>query len=403
MNLDVISNFLQSGSGSTGRSLVVNADSEFNLTLELGQVLKGKVLRHYEGGRYSVSFGGQEKVVDSTSPLRVGEIIHGRVVGIDDKVHLQRIVAGALNQDEKASGARLVPEQRDAIAALFARYQVPLTPEQHAALRRVQSQLGGSKLLGPSALIVRKLGLPNDPVLLKAINQVLHQARSNEGVTTGVGPSIEGGLANGAIDSGLVMSLAPLLARLVEQSNPQPTTLATTSEEDRQSNATATFSNSDDHQESKDDQLWRLGNWLINIQNEGSQAHRHLRFPLWLNDRMIEVGIAFYSQEHGLPGSASGENSLRHRKVVFSLATENMGTIEVEALVAGQHLRLSVNTEKQFAAEMLGTHLTVLTSTLARHGWHVDEILYRAKDDLSGVMQSIVEHHVLPDSLSRLM
>ena len=112
MNVDTIFQALQEGFARAGKSLWVQGDPEFAATLRLGQVLKGKVLRHFEGGRYLVSFGGQEKVVDSGVPLRTGEVLYGRVMALDDKVHLQRVSAthdGAGGASESSPGAGQTP------------------------------------------------------------------------------------------------------------------------------------------------------------------------------------------------------------------------------------------------------------------------------------------------------
>ncbi|HEX6265414.1 MAG TPA: hypothetical protein VFZ81_00795, partial [Burkholderiales bacterium] len=57
--------------------------------LSLGQILKARVLKHHEGNRYLVSLQGRERVVDSSIPLTVGEVVRGRVVAVGDRVELQ--------------------------------------------------------------------------------------------------------------------------------------------------------------------------------------------------------------------------------------------------------------------------------------------------------------------------
>ena len=392
MNVNGIYDLFSTATSGADRSLVLRADQEFNLALKLGQVLKGKVLRHYEGGRYSVSFGGQEKVVDSAVPLRIGDTIQGRVVAIDDKVHLQRIV-DSTRDDAARQPAPGGP--RDDITALFARYQVQLTPVQHQALSRLVSRLGGSKLVAPSALILHKLGLPQDPALVQAIHQVLVQARADSGLlNTQSGPKLPSATTAGSVNNAVVHELAPLLAQLSDEVADVSTPQA--SDDAAQTDAGA------DHRQGEQRDLWQLGQWLLNMQGEGSLAHRFIRFPVWLDDSLVEVSMALYSQHDRHPAT-NEPGALRHHKVVFSLATGNLGHVEIEALVADRHLRLTVSVERQYAAERLAEYLTTLTAALNAHDWHVDEIRYRTRDDLTGVMQSIVEHHITPDSLSQLM
>ena len=42
---------------------------ELPSALSLGQIVKARVLKHYEGARYLVSLEGRERVVDSSVPL----------------------------------------------------------------------------------------------------------------------------------------------------------------------------------------------------------------------------------------------------------------------------------------------------------------------------------------------
>src|SRR4051794_27821265 len=74
-------------------SISFTSGDDFASKLTLGQIIKGRVLLSYEGGRYLVDFNGHQKVVDSAVPLRSDEILYGRVIGLSEKVELQRIYA----------------------------------------------------------------------------------------------------------------------------------------------------------------------------------------------------------------------------------------------------------------------------------------------------------------------
>ena len=79
---------------TSANRLFLPGASDFAGGLNLGQIIKGKVMRQYDGGRYLVSFGGHERVVDSSVPLTSGELIHGRVIGLGERVELQRVYPG---------------------------------------------------------------------------------------------------------------------------------------------------------------------------------------------------------------------------------------------------------------------------------------------------------------------
>ena len=75
MSVDKVTEAIQQAVSRFDKALSIKSDSAFSKSLNLGQVLKGKVLRHYEGSHYVVSFNGQEKVVDSAIPLKTGESV----------------------------------------------------------------------------------------------------------------------------------------------------------------------------------------------------------------------------------------------------------------------------------------------------------------------------------------
>ncbi|MEE8058578.1 MAG: flagellar hook-length control protein FliK [Pseudomonadales bacterium] len=412
MNVGGVLGSLQQGIAGTSRSLVFRSDGDFNATLTLGQIIKGKVLRHYEGNRYGVSFGGQEKVVDSAVLLRLGEMIQGRVISIDEKVHLQRIADSSAEKPSTPVRADaglpnpLLAGNRDAVADLFARFQASLTTAERSALSQLQARLKGSDLVPVSALILKKLALPVEKPLVEAIHQVLQQIEAGTNRSNAmVGPQLLAPVEAGQVDLSLVQGLAPMLVMLAEQtvadeSKPavkpdgEPSSLLSLVPED-----TPRHEQGQGHQQ----QLWMLGQRLLNTQTEGSVAHRVLRFPLWFGERLVEVNLAVFSETAREHSAVPGDDSLRYRKAVFTLDTDNLGHVEMEARVANRHVCLDVITERTESAEILGGYLTTLTSALTDHGWQVDDIRYQTGDSLSGVTQAVVEHHVLHDSLSRLM
>src|SRR3954452_22379567 len=95
--------FAQASALNSSNALLVKSDVDFAAKLTLGQIIKGRVLRAYEGGRYLMDFYGQQKVVDSAVPLRAGDVIHGRVVGLGEHVELQRVLLESARPDAPAT------------------------------------------------------------------------------------------------------------------------------------------------------------------------------------------------------------------------------------------------------------------------------------------------------------
>ncbi len=117
---------------------------DFASKLTLGQIIKGRVLRSYEGGRYLVDFAGQQKVVDSAVPLSSNEVIVGRVIGLGEQVELQRINAnvappGPAVTAQAPSALPVSGKSAELIAGLFGRFQAELTLFQTPTYRSARS------------------------------------------------------------------------------------------------------------------------------------------------------------------------------------------------------------------------------------------------------------------------
>src|SRR4051812_30947362 len=91
MNVPGVSAFSVGSQTASAINFSVAGGDDFAGKLQLGQIIKGRVLRHYEGGRYAVDFDGREKVVDSVVPLQTGDVLHGKVIGLGERVELERV------------------------------------------------------------------------------------------------------------------------------------------------------------------------------------------------------------------------------------------------------------------------------------------------------------------------
>src|SRR4051812_9305217 len=161
MNIPAVSPFpLGPQSGATGNLSLPGGD-DFAGKLQMGQIIKGRVLRHYEGSRYGVEFNGREKVVDSGVPLQTGEILYGKVVGLGDKVELERVRMPAVQtaRDEAVPQARPWSMGGDAArlaADLFEQYQGNLTPEQAQVIEQSVRGAGDKQSMALSGLLLSK-------------------------------------------------------------------------------------------------------------------------------------------------------------------------------------------------------------------------------------------------------
>src|SRR6185503_18645693 len=109
---------------------------ELPSALSLGQIVKARVLKHYEGGRYLVSLEGRERVVDSSVPLSTGELVRGRVVAVGDRIELQPLPPAVGEDTFQATLQEKVDEPADPLTATFAQFGLQLDEPTRAVVLR---------------------------------------------------------------------------------------------------------------------------------------------------------------------------------------------------------------------------------------------------------------------------
>jgi hypothetical protein len=323
-------------------ALVLGPDSGLAGRLALGQVIHGTVLRHYEGNRYLVRFLGRDHVVDSATPLKADEVVHGRVVRLDERIELERLdehdsqaafKAGAPASNEPwlavsgGAAARLVEE-------LFRRHRSSLGAEDAARLRRAVARAPRPQRMALAGLVLAKCGLPLEPDWLDSLYAVLDAP-------------------------------AGALAAMGERAR------------------------------------WPAAQWVLNRQTGGTVSHQAGMLPLENGGALLAVDAAlFEEQEKRKPA-----DGIEHRKFVLTLTTERLGRVELRAVMADTHLRVALATQTSESTHALLRHGESLVRALAEAGWQVDEISHetRALGDGGSVAAAVAEHIVTPGSVSRLL
>jgi hypothetical protein len=411
MSVSHIEQALQQGLWRLDQSFAVTASQDFISTLTLGQVIKGKVLRHYEGGRYGVSFGGEERVVDSAIPLRSGEILHGRVIALDDKVHLQRVTVP--RDDGAPRQTKLDPEgifsqagKSDSIKELFQRHRAPLTGEEHSRIRVLGRSNGNLSIVASGALVLKKLGLVLDESLIRAVARALqYRSGATRRVAAEQATTLTADAAEKVAENRETMrSLSSALAQLAVPDLMGRDT-ATAEPPDMHDRLSA-GDFADGGREQNDDQNrenreWLLGRWLLNAQSEGVVAHRFIAVPLWLGDRLVELNLAFFSQAK----EETEKGGIRYRRILLSLELTSLGYVDIEIIAANSCLRITFEADNEAATEMLASRLGDLKTDFSEFGWTLDELNYATREAsaLDLPSQAVISHHVRQDSLSRLM
>ena len=290
---------------------------------------------------------------------------------------------------------------------LFAKYNAKLNPQDRAMIVAQMNKIPKANYVALSSLILSKLGLVQAPELLKGIIKNLQgdkqamQDQTKLAPKMTAQPSLVSEESNTAIEQ-----LASLL--LARQQNDEGIEKVQYEEQEKRHLTVGDRWNNEDLPQNTDDGQrnnhsyleWLLGRWILNMQNECSVSHRLTTFPIWFDEKLVEVNVAFFDH----PGHSSSDN-LQSRKLVFSINTDTLGAVEVSVIAADRHLNIDIVAEKQDSADYLAAYLRDLKLTLVDYGWKVDRIKYGvlARDSVDGAMQAVVEHQISQDSLNQLM
>ena len=362
----------------------------------LGQIIKGRVLRHYEGGRYLMSLEGHERVVDSSVPLRTGEIVRGRVVAIGDRVELQPLAeegaagtASGIVQENADAGAA---SPADELTAAFASAGLKLDEPARAALARALRSAGDPQGMILAALALAKLGLPQEPALLDAVRSLLRRQPSTSELQAESSEAF-------AISAG--QSLAPQLRDAIKTA--LPGSEAASAPENPATPADISSAGADGRPAPDNGgpgaDSGTLGQWVLNAQTGGSVFHRVGTLPLLIGGRLVEVDVALFEQD--ARQAKPGEQRSRH--LVFVLNTEGFGRVEVSARLVNSHVRVRFASDRDATLDSLAGRQEELRRQLTQLGWVVDEIAYEPKagEDANPVYRAVVDHLVTQGSLDR--
>lgn len=372
----------------------------FASTLTIGQIIKGRVLLAYGNNRYVVAFDGRERVVDSTVPLKTGEVVQGRVLAIGERVELQRVAdehtgerAATPEGAEDAAKAKEV-EPTDDLDAFFARYSMRVPSGTQELVKRIvrSGQDRDSWMLASVALA--KLGLPQQERLVEVLAAALAKlpgsrpaAHLDGAAQLAIGPETASRLRDLVRQALTRPETPPELAELHDPASALPGPDGA-----RQSDlAEGRGGYSDD----------KLGQWLLNAQTGGVVSHRIGTLPLIVDGRLMEVDVAMF--DHGK--DETGGLATRHRALVFVLNLRHLGMVKVVASVVDERIRVRVETEKAETSVLMSQHTGVLRDALSQCGWAVDEVVYEnlAARTANPVVRSVMEHVVVQDSVNRLI
>jgi hypothetical protein len=347
-------------------------------------------------------------------------LIHGRVIGLGDRVELQRVYSGQEQMESNLAapltGAStksqsLFGRYDRVLDEVLGRYQVQLAAGDRSALIQALKTADNINLMSLTGVMLNKLGLAQSPELLATLYATLTRAGPQGMLPNGFSelPELETVASRSAdAHAGALRQLAEAIKRGVGQSESEPAddraiAIDAWDTSDAQALTQGAIQTLDQPGADNDDAARRqaLAAWLLNAQIDGMVSHRIGTIPLLINDRLIEVDVAFFEQKK----DAEQKPEARHRQLVFSLRTEGLGRVEVIARISGEHVRVRIASDDGNATAALSQYAGALESNLASGGWAVDEVSYETKlgASLNGVARSVVEHVISQDSLNRLI
>lgn len=369
------------------QSLSFAGDGDFASRLTLGQIIKGRVLRSYEGQRYLVDFGGDRRVVDSAVPLRADEVFHGRVVGLGEQVQVHKLAPEAApSATLPAPTAAADLDTTEPLAALFARYRVQLPAARIDAAAPVVARLQPAPLAALGAVVLAKLGLPLEPSLIRA----LHARLSGQATLPADEHALR--LDTAAPAATRLASAVPALAAALAG--------ALVPAETARAGASAADAGGGDSSRSRG-RPRDAALHVFNVQTGGTVAHRLGVLPLVVDGRLVELEVALFDEGPADEGLAAAPP--RHRQIVIRLDTASLGPLEIRARIAGSRMDLALSTPTSEATQALALHGAALTGALQGLGFELDGLAYgtHAQPVPGGPLQSTVEHIVNPGSVSR--
>ena len=394
-------------------ALSIPDGGDFAAKLTLGQIIKGRVLRSYEGGRYAVDFGGEEHVVDSSVPLRTGEVLRGRVVGLGERVELQKLAPSAGDAapprpEPSDVGVRANGRGDEGVRALFERYAVRVDAAALELLQQVSSRLppAEAQATALAGLVLAKQSVPISAEALRLVqSRLIMPAEGQAAAPPDRRQALSLVTAEAAAPTAAAEPQAALPAVLRSLLLDQPQAawrnardgaLAAAGSEPAAGGQAGGASPGEGQSAAAE--------WILNGQTGGSVAHRLGRLPLVVDGRLLELDVALFEERRD-DDERAPDGPARHRQIVLSLDTASLGRIDVSARLAGTHMQVRLAAPSSEATTRLSLHSARLEQDLRGLGWQLDGLAYetRSAGAVGEPGASVVEHIITPGSVSRLV
>lgn len=373
-------------------SLVIQ-QQDWLKTISLGQIIKGKVLKVYDGNRYGILMGGHERVVDSTIAFKVGQQLSAKVTDIHgEKVSLKLVERDATDQSTMIKETPATP--KTLVENLASQFNLQLSDLQKQAIDSIARQFMQEPLAIKVALYLAKMGLPISDLFIRDLiknansqTQLIKLEPANPRVTQ----SFE-------VDRmpALYQAIAATFSGEAQQEDLKDSTprARATAQTAVHYKATSKF---EQHESGFDaDSEYTPFMKLLNIDTEGAIAHSFDVLSIIINDRLLEFDVAFFDQAHAHVGATLS------KQIVFELDTLS-GKVGVVAKLVNNRLSLAFQTEHPQLLNVLQQQKDGLAETLTQAGWILEQASYAAQAERASAMAAVIDHVLTQGSMERML
>ena len=379
--------------------------------LTLGQILQGKVLRSYGEGRYAVDLGGQERIVDSGVPLAMGDVLRGRIVGLSQRVTVERLperIPVSPSIDEVALRSASAARKGDAVQQTAEKLHLKIGAGDAPTIESIARGLPDVELAIRIGLFVAKLGLPVSAELVQALYErmvfVPQSFESRPGDSRPILNFTDRKPETWPESTSEFASIEALASWFASDGQAEcPSVFSGSSErafcnESSSSQGAAMEASGaagDDARQSTDSDREFLPSPILsaalNIQTGARLQHRFRTLPVVVGGRLLEFDLALFDH---LPADHGG---VRSKRIHFSLTTEQ-GELDVDATTLDNRVEIAFSSNRRTLLDSLQDYSRALAEALQLHGWLMEGSQYR-HDRPPGPAHSIVEHVLAQDSL----
>lgn len=374
-------------------------------SLTAGQIIKGRILRQYADQRYGVSFAGQERIVDSSIPLAVGDVLTGKVIGVSEQAASMKLISGRAASKSSLESDQLKPQVEGGVQAEMANHGLNLNAAQQQIISQASDVSSDAHLAIRVGVFLAKLGLPLSLPLIEAVLKKISEIKpaAPEGLMPDI-PELQFVSSHADLSEAPPVIESPalpladyfakqFLVESIEQDKTHiedPLGRPLSSEQvdinERQqgnySDANSAFS----------------FQHIFNQQTDSEVQHRFHTLPVMIDGRLIEFDVALFDQK----SSTHEEEGLMSKRLKFSLETE-FGVVSLDAQVINQHVNLQILSQSQEMVALFDAYATTLAAEVAKAGWVLDQQSSMHGEAINNAAREVMEHVLAQGSLHMVM